>query len=139
MQWIQYREVDDSEQVADASATETGKGDGSKSVDHRNSKDSSGTKKTPYIKAPADAALGNYSCPICQENFETVWHDDAQEWVWLDAIQSGQRVFHASCHEEVSREAGTSTPMKKLSPVLGKRKAEALDTGGSSLKKELLE
>ena len=65
------------------------------------------------------------TCPICQERFEPVWHDEAQEWVWMDAVRINGRVYHVSCHEEASRDRqGTlsrhSTPD---SVVLGKRKA----------------
>ena len=30
------------------------------------------------------------------------WLDEAQEWVWTDAVKvgGGERVFHASCHRE---------------------------------------
>lgn len=28
------------------------------------------------------------------------WLDEAQEWVWMDAVRVGGRVFHASCHRE---------------------------------------
>lgn len=53
------------------------------------------------------------------------WLDDAQEFVWMDAVKVGPRIYHASCHSEVRRE-GNGTP----EPVLGKRKAEvwALDS-----------
>lgn len=65
-------------------------------------------------------------CPICQENFEMKWFDE--EWVWIDAVQVGGRVYHASCRREASaagngsgkQQGGTSTP----EGVLGKRKAE---------------
>ncbi len=70
-------------------------------------------------------------CPICQDKFETRWLDDAQEFVWADAIKVGDRVYHGSCHREAFKDGGGppmyGTPMYTRStpePVLGKRKAE---------------
>ncbi|KAK9778829.1 hypothetical protein SCAR479_04453 [Seiridium cardinale] len=82
--------------------------------------------KLQYIPVPSDPALKNSVCPICQENFKQIYLDDAGDWVWEDAIQVDGRIYHASCHQEVSgglaNTAGAyrSTP----EPVLGKRKAE---------------
>lgn len=57
------------------------------------------------------------------------WLDEAQEFVWMDAKQIGGRIYHASCHAEVSKDA-SSTQVKRGTPdpVLGKRKAEVSDT-----------
>ena len=56
--------------------------------------------------------------------FDTVWNDEAQDFVWMDAIKIGSRVYHASCHAEVKKD-GESTPLRINTPdsVLGKRKA----------------
>ena len=70
----------------------------------------------PYLPVPDDSSRVNTACPICQEKFEMSWLDEAQEWVWTDAVNVGGRVYHASCH----REAAVPVAM----PVLGKRKAE---------------
>jgi pre-mRNA cleavage complex 2 protein Pcf11 len=107
-----------------------------------------------YIPAPSGAdSIRNATCPICQEKFETVWYDEAQEWAWMDAIRiggSGGRIYHATCHAEVSQAAGsTSTSISGAgdeknslaagdgASVLGKRKAET-ETGGAKnrLKRE---
>ncbi|KAL1835998.1 hypothetical protein VTJ49DRAFT_5701 [Mycothermus thermophilus] len=86
---------------------------------------SSRTTTTPYIPVPEDSSRVNSSCPICLEKFEMKWLDDAQEWVWMDAVRVEGRVFHASCHREAY---GGSTESRPGS-VLGKRKAEA-EAGG---------
>ncbi|KAK1827582.1 hypothetical protein QBC39DRAFT_420008 [Podospora conica] len=75
-------------------------------------------RKVQYLAVPDDAAGAAAVCPICQERFEMKWLDEAQEWVWMDAVRLGERVFHASCHREVAGEG----PGPEL--VLGKRKAE---------------
>jgi len=53
------------------------------------------------------------------------WLDEAQEWVWMDAVKINGRAYHASCHAEATKDdpryaRGTPDP----GPVLGKRKAE---------------
>ena len=80
--------------------------------------------KNKYIPVPSDPALANAPCPICQEKFDQTFHTDAQDWVWMDAIKIGSRVYHASCHAEVKKEGG-NTPLRTATPdsVLGKRKA----------------
>ncbi|GAB7352940.1 hypothetical protein MBLNU459_g3519t2 [Dothideomycetes sp. NU459] len=96
-----------------------------------------------YIAAPTGAAA-NASCPICQERFDTVWHDEAQEWVWMDAVKVGGRAFHASCHHEVTKGAvvlagGVGQRGRSATPesVLGKRKADADLSGlAARLKRE---
>src|SRR5690348_6349770 len=47
-----------------------------------------------YLAVPDDPVLANSVCPICQEKFEMKWLDDAQEFVWIDAIKFGNRIYH---------------------------------------------
>ena len=72
--------------------------------------------------------LANAVCPICQEKFETRWLDDAQEFVWPDAVRIGDRIYHASCHREATGGGGAVAALygsrNTPEPVLGKRKAE---------------
>lgn len=77
--------------------------------------------KLQYIPVPDDSSRVNSICPICQERFEMKWLDEAQEWVWMDAVKIGDRVYHASCHREVAGDRREGTPSDG---VLGKRKAE---------------
>lgn len=86
-----------------------------------------GGPRVQYIPVPDDGDATNSVCPICQEKFETKWLDEAQEWVWTDALRVGGRAYHASCYAEVTKGGGGSTPMYSRAtpdPVLGKRKAE---------------
>ena len=56
------------------------------------------------------------------------WLDDAQEFVWMDAIKIGNRIYHASCHAEARM--GVTAPAEQYGtpePVLGKRKAEVIN------------
>ncbi|KAM7217765.1 hypothetical protein V8F06_006899 [Rhypophila decipiens] len=96
-------------------------------------------KKGEYFPVPDGAERVTLSiCPICQESFEMKWLDE--EWVWMDAVKVGDRVYHASCHREAASSGGgggaaganngkRSTPERaasgsSASAVLGKRKAE---------------
>ena len=84
-------------------------------------------QKLQYIPVPDDSSRVNSICPICQERFEMKWLDEAQEWVWMDAVKIGDRVFHASCHREAAGDRREATPgygRGTPEPVLGKRKAE---------------
>ncbi|TKA65231.1 hypothetical protein B0A49_04160 [Cryomyces minteri] len=115
MEWIRSRDPDES--TMDPNASNDG-----------HNKSAPAERKGPedqYIPVPTEAALANVNCPICQENFEAVWHDEAQEWVWMDAVKVGGRIYHATCHAEVSN-AGGGLVAGRVTPdsTLGKRKAE---------------
>lgn len=122
--WIKSREVGDDQSLADAEVS----GDSVAGVD------GSSAKKGPpkqWIHAPNDATLRNTPCPICQEKFESTWSEEVQDWIWQDAAKVGNRVYHASCYSEVTKDgpgpAGGNTPIGRTSTpdsVLGKRKAE---------------
>ena len=79
--------------------------------------------KNKYLPVPNDTAIASLPCPICQEKFVTSWNDEAQDFVWMDAVKIGARVYHASCHAEVKKDGG-NTPLRTSTPdsVLGKRK-----------------
>lgn len=80
--------------------------------------------KESYISVPSDPEA-NQPCPICQETFETGFNQEIQDWVWLDAMKVGNKVYHASCFADVQR--GASDTQERIATpdsVLGKRKAE---------------
>lgn len=116
-----------------------GQGDNAAGSAHNNSNEAGsggdGGPKVQYIPVPDEGDTTNSVCPICQEKFETKWLDEAQEWVWTDALRVGERAYHASCYAEVTKGGGggggggggTSMAMHSRAtpdPVLGKRKAE---------------
>ncbi|KAI1171662.1 hypothetical protein F4777DRAFT_564760 [Nemania sp. FL0916] len=114
MDWINTRETVDKENIQSGDPDVSSAGSVTKAP------------KVQYIPVPDDPVLAASVCPICHDKFETRWLDDAQEFVWTDAIKVGDRIYHASCHREAFKdESGTpkytrSTP----EPILGKRKAE---------------
>ncbi|KAI5796816.1 hypothetical protein FPQ18DRAFT_323440 [Pyronema domesticum] len=86
-----------------------------------------------YVVVP-DAEETHKVCPICQEELKYVWHDETEEFVWMDAKQVGGRLFHASCHAEASKDRANGpapnsrggTPDSTAGGV--KRKAEDEET-----------
>lgn len=132
--WIKSRDFDDDSGVAG-----TGPGGQGHTATEE---DGVGEKKAPtqWIRAPNDVTLRNAPCPICQEKFESTWSEDVQDWIWQDALKVGNRVYHASCYAEVTKDSNTpvavsgagggaraGTPSGRTGTpdsVLGKRKAE---------------
>ncbi|KAL4786700.1 hypothetical protein BJX76DRAFT_81526 [Aspergillus varians] len=132
--WIKSREIGDDQVITDAEATN----------ENIAGNDSSPSKKGPtkqWVRAPNDATLRNTPCPICQEQFESTWSEDVQDWIWQDAVKVGSRVYHASCYAEVTKDG--PTPTRRETPsgrtgtpdsVLGKRKSEGTDSPGQNVR-----
>jgi len=136
LDWIRSREVDDADEdidtaaqgeggagvdaaakvVADAGADIGAGGGGLGAVSGNAGAGAKAAKGEYYVPAPADAAVAAHACPICQEEFKTVWHDGAQEWVWMDAMAMAGKTYHASCVMDMARDRG--------SDVKGEVKAE---------------
>lgn len=121
--WIKSRETADLDHTPEADSAANNNDADSTSA-------GSSQPKIQYIPVPDDGDKTNSVCPICQEKFVTKWLDEAQEWVWTDALRVGDRAYHASCYAEVTKDGG-NTPMyggrgARATPdrVLGKRKAE---------------
>lgn len=111
----------------------SGRGGGASSSLSPSPSSSGAAARLQYLPVPEDSSRVNGACPICQERFEMKWLDDAQEWVWTDAVRVGDRVYHGTCHREAAASIGYGgggggggqgnqrpTPER----VLGKRKAE---------------
>ena len=105
--WIRSREGDDE---SGAATVDSAHGSGAASA-------AANDPKKQYIPVPDDPALTNSICPVCQEKFEIKWLNEAQEFVWMDARKVGNRIYHASCYAEVTKDVSSGT-------VLGKRRAE---------------
>jgi pre-mRNA cleavage complex 2 protein Pcf11 len=81
--------------------------------------------KDKYVPVPTDPTLVRAPCPICQEKFEPQWLVEANDFVWMDAVTVGGKIYHATCWEEYSKGRGGGQ-VRPMTPdgVLGKRKAE---------------
>ncbi|KAL3477998.1 hypothetical protein BJX99DRAFT_116754 [Aspergillus californicus] len=133
--WIKSREVGDDQIIADTETT----------PENASGTDSTTAKKGPakqWIRAPNDATLRNTPCPICQEQFESTWSEDVQDWIWQDAVSVGNRVYHATCYVEVTKDEpaparrDNTTPARTGTPdsVLGKRKAEGVESPAKTVR-----
>jgi pre-mRNA cleavage complex 2 protein Pcf11 len=60
------------------------------------------------------------------------WLDDAQEFVWMDAMKVGEKIYHASCFTEATKDVNTQAKRGTPEPVLGKRKAEVCSIKNSN-------
>ncbi|EWC45026.1 hypothetical protein DRE_06306 [Drechslerella stenobrocha 248] len=96
-----------------------------------------------FVPVPNDPALSNITCPVCKEKFATVLHPETEDWVLMDAIKSGGRIYHASCLAEISKDNPStsaaisrgSTPDNSTASK-GKRKADDLASVTNKIKKE---
>lgn len=111
-EWIKSREFEDDEGPAEEN------GDGSRlspSAGGANVK----AKKEAFVRVPNNAKLRSEPCPICQEKFESTWSEELQDFIWRDAIEVGNRVYHASCFHEATRDReNLSTPMAAAAATL---------------------
>lgn len=129
--FVRFREIDDSAESPSA------QGHADKQAEE------STASQVQYIRAPTDSTLSKQPCPICQESFKTSWHEEAQEWVWMDAVQVGGRIYHGTCREDMTK--GRSSPQvagKMYTPspdsVLGKRRNEGNGEMDKRVKREML-
>lgn len=113
-EWIEYREVD--ETAPSQTSNDPNSAAGGAAKPKKQTKDR-------YVSVPQDVVLQQAPCPICQEKFETVWSVEANDFVWMDALNVGGKVYHATCFEEYSKGAGIAMPGTPDS-VLGKRRAD---------------
>jgi pre-mRNA cleavage complex 2 protein Pcf11 len=114
----------------DGTGPEENSGDGAGIL----SPSSASKSKIPeFVRAPNDPHLKGLPCPIDQEPFVSFWSDELQEFIWTDAIQIGDRIYHASCYRQAMADRakaatpiGTTGSARISTPdsVLGKRKAE---------------
>ena len=128
--WIKSREIDESADPTTASGRANGAVGASGGAVGAGGIEVPKDPKTRFLPVPPDAAATKPKCPICQEEWSSIWKDEVQDWVWMDAIKVGGRVYHATCYEEVNRGIGTGLQQpKRETPtpdsVLGKRKGNA--------------
>lgn len=117
--WIAFREEDN--------AALESPSDGTAADGRANKGPGSAKKKEPkdrWVRVPDNKALAETPCPVCQEKFSLSWSVEANDFVWMDAMNVGGRIYHATCYEEVRG----STP--EPGGVLGKRKTEGSPNGG---------
>lgn len=155
-EWIKSREYEDEEGPPE------GHGGDESTLSSSATGTTATAKKTKeaFIRVPDDARLKNEPCPICQEKFESMWSEELQDFIWRDALRVGNRVYHASCYQEATKDRenvstpvvggrrdgdgsgsgnGNGTRARTATPdsVLGKRKAHEVETEGKLAKVKL--
>lgn len=63
----------------------------------------------PSVTVSSDLTLG--MCPCCHETFSQIFHQEAEEWRYNNAIQVDGVNFHPECHQDMLR--GEATEDKK--------------------------
>ena len=118
LEWIQYRdEVDGASTDSSSSLGVSELGATEKS------------SRQDFVHVPDDTVLAGQPCPICQEPFKTSFNEEFSDWVWMDAIRIGPRIYHASCHNELKKHPSRETTPGRIDTpdsVLGKRKAASI-------------
>ena len=115
MEWIKSRDESDGDPVDPSSSIE----DGTMGALQKKS-------RQEFVHVPSDQVLAGLPCPICREKFTASYNEEVSDWVWMDAVQIGPRIYHASCHNEIKKyPSRENTPARIDTPdsVLGKRKA----------------
>ena len=127
--YVDEREWISSKEYVDGTGPEEGSGSGTGLL----SPSASRSKIPEFVRAPNDPHLKSLPCPIDQEPFVSFWSEELQEFIWTDAIQVGDRIYHASCYRQAMADrakaatpVGISGSVRVSTPdsVLGKRKAE---------------
>lgn len=51
-----------------------------------------------YVPVPTDTS--QTACPVCQDKFNAVYSEDAEEWVWINAVEVNGTYFNATCYAD---------------------------------------
>lgn len=78
------------------------------------------------VPVPIDASDAAKLCPICKEKFKSEFSEDDEEWVWVNAVQDRDIVYHATCHNDRTVEPVETQSASDSASVLGKRDREGI-------------
>ncbi|KDQ64608.1 hypothetical protein JAAARDRAFT_118249 [Jaapia argillacea MUCL 33604] len=56
--------------------------------------------RASFVVVPPGDEAKPISCPICKEILKSEFLEDDEEWVWKNAVQKDDRIFHATCYAE---------------------------------------
>ncbi|TXT13053.1 hypothetical protein VHUM_01454 [Vanrija humicola] len=99
--------------------------------------------KRKWVPVPDDPVKAAKPCPIDKEKFESVYSEEEEEWVFMNAVDVNGTIYHATCLAEkkasnvakrvLNRDAGRAsskspapgTPEPEASPAPSPRKRKA--------------
>lgn len=132
MEWIRLTEFDPSTTTADAANAATA------------AKKQKGPQDQ-YLRAPAGVTRN--TCSICQEEMQSAYNEELQDWVFMNSMVYNGKIAHATCVEELKKATlqpaggamasalgggyGTGQRQRSATPdsTLGKRKADGALAG----------
>lgn len=62
-----------------------------------------GILRKKYVVVPESAEDMSFQCPICKDTVTGLYDEDLGEWVWKNAMEAGNKYFHATCYYEASK------------------------------------
>lgn len=136
MEWIRHTEYDPSTTTATA-------------ADHEAEAKAKKGPQDKFVRAPA--GMTRNTCNICFEEMKSSYSEDLQDWIFGNATVHNGKIVHATCLAEMTAPrpglgggnagslaaamAGAGGQRERSATpdsLLGKRKAEAMMTGGSA-------
>ncbi|THH10229.1 hypothetical protein EW145_g1475 [Phellinidium pouzarii] len=58
--------------------------------------------KASVVVVPPGDEVKSISCPVCKETIKSDFQEEEEEWVWQNAIRVKDKIYHATCHAEMS-------------------------------------
>ncbi|XP_029704451.1 pre-mRNA cleavage complex 2 protein Pcf11-like [Takifugu rubripes] len=101
--WIEFEEIADRKEQAKSPFFEK-----ENEVEVQNNQAAPQAKEIQCVKATKDQV--GESCEICQEQFETYWVEEEEDWFLKNAIRVDDKIFHPSCFEDYKNSYIDVTP-----------------------------
>ncbi|XP_030636860.1 pre-mRNA cleavage complex 2 protein Pcf11 isoform X2 [Chanos chanos] len=109
--WIEFEEIADLEERAKSQFFE-------KVHEEVVQKTQEAAKEKEFQSVRAAPDVVDESCEICQEQFETYWEEEEEEWHLKNAIRVDGKTYHPSCYEDYKNTSSfvdcTPSPNKML-------------------------
>ncbi|KAF5344131.1 hypothetical protein D9758_008861 [Tetrapyrgos nigripes] len=58
--------------------------------------------RSQFVIVPPGDEAKPIACPICKEVLKSEFLEDDEEWVWRNAVEKDERIYHATCYAEAS-------------------------------------
>uniref|UniRef100_H3CEL4 PCF11 cleavage and polyadenylation factor subunit n=1 Tax=Tetraodon nigroviridis TaxID=99883 RepID=H3CEL4_TETNG len=101
--WIEFEEIADLEERAKSQFFEK-----ENEVEVQKNQAAAKEKEIQCVKATKDQV--EELCEICQEQFETYWVEEEEDWFLKNAIRVDDKIFHPSCYEDYKNSYIDATP-----------------------------